>query len=112
MDENDIKKISNGLKQRPGYVAEGELATFKIIPVEVSQGGASVYLVVWRKVDGEPLFLTLLPAGKWNESLMDELMKKLTQAVQAGNEQEIQKQLSEVGQFIRNLTGEQDAINN
>jgi hypothetical protein len=56
MDEKDIKRISNGLKQGPGYVAEGELATFKVVPVEVSQGGASVYLVVWRKLNGEPLF--------------------------------------------------------
>lgn len=88
------------------------MATFKVVPVDVSQGRASVYLVVWRKLDGEPLFLTLIPAGKWNESLMDELMERLTQAVQAGDEQSIQNQLSAVGQFIKSLTGEEDAINN
>jgi hypothetical protein len=43
---------------------------------------------------------------------MDELMKRLTQAVQADDEQSIQNQLSEVGPFIKSLTGEQDAINN
>ncbi|MDQ3804849.1 MAG: hypothetical protein M3416_13595 [Acidobacteriota bacterium] len=109
MNESDIRRISNGLKQGPGYVAEGKLSTFKIVPIEMSDGRASVYLVVWRDSDGEPLFLNLLPAGKWNESLMNELIVRLKQAIDADDERTLQKQLSEIAQFIKSLTNEQDA---
>lgn len=112
MNEKDIRRISNGLKHAPGYVFEGKLAKFKMVHVKVKGGRLAVYLVVWLNRDGEPIFLNLLPAGKWNEALMQELIDSIKNAIQVNNEQAMLKQLNDAAQFIISLTKEQNAEDN
>jgi hypothetical protein len=111
MEKSEIIEVAERLKRIGGHRIEGRLATFQMTYIETTKG-ITVYLLVWRNTDDELLLFNELGPDYWNEDLLQELITQIKKAIEATEEQILDKGLKDAGLFLRSVFTDQNFENN